>query len=83
MVFIMGKVGALEQMRPGQRKKAGEEDRGCRCRLPRKIPESEQEEEEGRPTNGGDYCPLRKVLPMLTSEEKVKVRGSSLEKVPG
>lgn len=38
VAFRMSKVGTLEQMRPGQGKKAGEEDQGRRYRLPKKVP---------------------------------------------
>lgn len=38
VILIMGKVEVLEQMRPGQGKKPGEEALRGRCRLLKKVP---------------------------------------------
>lgn len=64
VVFIMGKVGALEQVRPGQGKKAGRKTKDADVGSQRRVPESEQEEEKGRPKNGGNRFPVRKGLPL-------------------
>ena len=85
--LIMGKMGVLEQMKPGQGEKAGEEDLRRRCRLPKKVPRVwlRMRRKKGGPRMGEIIFQREKcyLCPNADFPGKFQVRGSSLEKAPG